>query len=192
MFQIHAILVSHLFAENPLICGCESQELWEWLRDHQKLVSGVGGGRGRGRNGVGVGDVEDGLLKCQQPPELQGLVFLDLDPHEFCSAPLILKLAIQDIQPFSVLVSWQSRNHSGLHGYQVAYHALDNVDEVRFFSIERIPRIKSKSSKTPKLRSNVKLSIDLAWIFEFLSHIYIYSKISPPQDFQFSLIQHET
>lgn len=194
MFQIHAILVSRLFAENPLICGCESQELWEWLRDHQKLVSGVGGGRGRGRNGVGVGDVEDGLLKCQQPPELQGLVFLDLDPHEFCSAPLILKLAIQDIQPFSVLVSWQSRNHSGLHGYQVAYHALDNVDEVRFFSIERIPRIKSKSSKTPKLRSNVKLSIDLAWIFEFLSHIYIYiySKISPPQDFQFSLIQHET
>lgn len=194
MFQIHAILVFRLFAENPLICGCESQELWEWLRDHQKLVSGVGGGRGRGRNGVGVGDVEDGLLKCQQPPELQGLVFLDLDPHEFCSAPLILKLAIQDIQPFSVLVSWQSRNHSGLHGYQVAYHALDNVDEVRFFSIERIPRIKSKSSKTPKLRSNVKLSIDLAWIFEFLSHIYIYiySKISPPQDFQFSLIQHET
>lgn len=117
-------------------------------------MSGVGGGRGRGRNGVGVGDVEDGLLKCQQPPELQGLVFLDLDPHEFCSAPLILKLAIQDIQPFSVLVSWQSRNHSGLHGYQVAYHALDNVDEVRFFSIERIPRIKSKKSLHEELQSS--------------------------------------
>lgn len=92
----------------------------------------MGGGRGRGRerNGVGVGDVEVGLLRCEQPPELRGLVFLDLDPHAFCSAPLVLKLAIQDIQPFSVLVSWQSRNHSGLHGYQVAYHALDNVDEV--------------------------------------------------------------
>lgn len=94
------------------------------------MVSGVGGGRGRGRNGVGVRDVEGGLLKCDQPPELRGLVFLDLDPHAFCSTPLVLKLAIQDIQPFSVLVSWQSRNHSGLHGYQVAYHALDNVDEV--------------------------------------------------------------
>lgn len=121
--------------ENPLYCGCESQELWEWLRDHQKLVSGVGGGRSRGRNGVGVGDVEGGLLRCEQPPELRGLVFLDLHPHAFCSAPLVLKLAIQDIQPFSVLVSWQSRNHSGLHGYQVAYHALDNVDEVRILTI---------------------------------------------------------
>ncbi|XP_012282989.1 slit homolog 3 protein-like [Orussus abietinus] len=110
--------------ENPLHCGCESQELWEWLRDHQKLVGGVG-------RGVGVGEVQGGLLRCEQPPELRGLVFLDLDPHAFCSAPLVLKLAIQDIQPFSVLVSWQSRNHSGLHGYQVAYHALDNVDEVR-------------------------------------------------------------
>lgn len=75
-------------------------------------------------------DVDSGLLRCEQPPELRGLVFLDLDPHAFCSAPLVLKLAIQDIQPYSVLVSWQSRNHSGLRGYQVAYHALDNVDEV--------------------------------------------------------------
>ncbi|XP_061934209.1 chaoptin isoform X4 [Apis cerana] len=141
--------------ENPLICGCESQELWEWLRDHQKLVSGVGGGRGRGRNGVGVGDVEDGLLKCQQPPELQGLVFLDLDPHEFCSAPLILKLAIQDIQPFSVLVSWQSRNHSGLHGYQVAYHALDNVDEVRGKLLDP----KARSVRLTKLASDTRYLI---------------------------------
>lgn len=106
--------------------------MWEWLRDHQKLVGGVD--RGHGRNGGvgGVNDVEGGLLRCEQPPELRGLVFLDLDPHAFCSAPLVLKLAIQDIQPFSVLVSWQSRNHSGLHGYQVAYHALDNINEVRY------------------------------------------------------------
>ncbi|KOC70309.1 Chaoptin [Habropoda laboriosa] len=141
--------------ENPLNCGCESQELWEWLRDHQKLVSGVGGGRGRGRNGVGVGDMEGGLLRCQQPPELRGLVFLDLDPHEFCSAPLILKLAIQDIQPFSVLVSWQSRNHSGLHGYQVAYHALDNVDEVRGKLLDP----KARSVKLTKLASDTRYLI---------------------------------
>ncbi|XP_014203655.1 protein artichoke [Copidosoma floridanum] len=116
--------------ENPLNCGCESQELWEWLRDHQKLV-GSGSSRGRGR-GVGLSsETEASALRCEQPPELRGLVFLDLDPHAFCSVPLVLKLAIQDIQPFSVLVSWQSRNHSGLHGYQVAYHALGNVDEVR-------------------------------------------------------------
>ncbi|KAF7407861.1 chaoptin-like isoform X1 [Vespula maculifrons] len=141
--------------ENPLHCGCESQELWEWLRDHQKLVGGVGRGRGRGRNGVGVGDVEGGLLKCEQPPELRGLVFLDLDPHAFCSAPLVLKLAIQDIQPFSVLVSWQSRNHSGLHGYQVAYHALDNVAEVRGKLLDP----KARSVKLTKLSSDTRYLI---------------------------------
>ncbi|XP_024947066.1 protein artichoke isoform X1 [Cephus cinctus] len=136
--------------ENPLHCGCESQELWEWLRDHQKLVGAVNrrGAPARLRTATWSErataetnvaheksqiDVEPsvGSLRCEQPPELRGLVFLDLDPHAFCSAPLVLKLAIQDIQPFSVLVSWQSRNHSGLYGYQVAYHALDNVDEVK-------------------------------------------------------------
>jgi hypothetical protein len=58
------------------------------------------------------------------------LLFLDLEPPRFCSTPLVLKLAIQDIQPFSVIVSWQSRNHSGLHGFRVAYHALDRNDAV--------------------------------------------------------------
>ncbi|XP_063994590.1 protein artichoke [Diachasmimorpha longicaudata] len=142
--------------ENPLHCGCESQELWEWLRDHQKLVGGVDRGRGRGPNGVGnVGNVEGGLLRCEQPPELRGLVFLDLDPHHFCSSPLVLKLAIQDIQPFSVLVSWQSRNHSGLHGYQVAYHALDNVNEVRGKLLDP----KSRSVRLSKLASDTRYLI---------------------------------
>lgn len=126
-------------AENPLNCGCESQELWAWLRDHQKLVAGVSrnhAGRKRsGGPGGGVGRAEveagngAGLLRCQQPPELKGLVFLDLEPGAFCSSPLILKLGIQDIQPFSVVVTWQSRNNSGLSGYQVLYHALP-LDEV--------------------------------------------------------------
>lgn len=110
--------------------------MWEWLRDHQKLIRGESHGHGRGRNGVGVGDMErGGLLRCEQPPELAGLIFLDLDPRTFCSAPVVLKIAIQDIQPFSVDVSWQSRNHSGIHGYQVAYHALDvQGDEVSVYN----------------------------------------------------------
>ncbi|XP_046592857.1 protein artichoke isoform X1 [Neodiprion lecontei] len=137
--------------ENPLNCGCESQELWEWLRDHQKLVGGVG----RNRGGMGVNEMESGLLRCEKPPELRGQVFLDLDPHAFCSAPLIPKLAIQDIQPFSVLVSWQSRNHSRLQGYQVAYHAMDNVDEVRGKVLEPSAR----SVKLPKLFSNTRYRI---------------------------------
>ncbi|KAG8241396.1 hypothetical protein J6590_086117 [Homalodisca vitripennis] len=118
----------HFRKKNPLHCGCEQQELWEWLRDHQKLV----------------GITKSGL-RCEQPPELRGMLFLELEPPRFCSAPLVLKLAIQDIQPFSVLVSWQSRNHSGLHGYRVAYHALDNLgpggkDAVRGKFLDRAAR----------------------------------------------------
>lgn len=101
-------------SENPLSCSCDSQELWEWLRDHQKLVERTN-------------TLE---LRCEHPPELRGRVFLDLDPEQFCDQPMVVKLGIQDIQPFSVLVSWQSRNHSGLHGYQVAYYSMDTVDEV--------------------------------------------------------------
>lgn len=140
--------------ENPLNCGCESQELWEWLRDHQKVVGGVGRSHS-GRNGVGVTNMKGGHLRCEQPPELRGLVFLDLDPNAFCSSPLVLKLAIQDIQPFSVLVSWQSRNHSGLHGYQVAYHALDNVDEVRGKLLDP----KARSVRLTKLASDTRYLI---------------------------------
>lgn len=54
-----------------------------------------------------------------------------MEPKQFCDDPLILKIAIQDIQPYSVLVSWQSREHSGLHGYQVVYRSDDTSSEVR-------------------------------------------------------------
>ena len=134
-----------MFSENPLYCGCESQELWEWLRDHQKLV---GGGRGGGlvassrhhRPGEasrpeinGVNEASSGFLRCEQPLAFKGLVFLDLDPRTFCSAPQVLNLTIQDIQPFSVLINWQSDNHSGLHGYQVVFYVIEDMKEVRFY-----------------------------------------------------------
>jgi hypothetical protein len=118
--QILIINKGFLLSENPLHCGCEQQEVWEWLRDHQKVVG-----------------VRKGGLRCEQPPELRGLLFLELEPPKFCSVPLVLKLAIQDIQPFSVVVSWQSRNHTGLHGYRVAYHALDGRDKVRRISFSQ-------------------------------------------------------
>lgn len=71
-------------------------------------------------------------LNCNQPDNLKGKDFLKMEPQDFCDAPLIMKLAIQDIQPYSVLVSWQSRDHSGLSGYQVIYHSLEVPDEVSF------------------------------------------------------------
>lgn len=112
--------LSYLFSGNPIHCSCESQELWEWLHDHLKwnLLDELSG---------------KSQLNCNQPETLKGKDFLKMEPQDFCDAPLIMKLAIQDIQPYSVLVSWQSREHSGLSGYQVIYHSLEVPDEVRFF-----------------------------------------------------------
>lgn len=122
-----------MLTENPLHCGCESQELWEWLRDHQKLIrDAILRNRGTGINGMGVNDADTGHLRCEKPQELRGLIFLDLDPHAFCSAPLVLEITIKNIQPYSLIVTWQSRNHTGLHSYQIAYHTVDNPDEVKF------------------------------------------------------------
>ncbi|XP_013109794.2 uncharacterized protein LOC106088689 [Stomoxys calcitrans] len=63
-------------------------------------------------------------LRCEHPAELRGKIFAKMEPQQFCDAPLIPKIAIQDIQPYSVIVSWQSREHLGLSGYEIVYHAI--------------------------------------------------------------------
>ena len=77
--------------------------------------------------------ISNNFLNCDQPVALRGKNFLKMEPQDFCDAPLIMKVAIQDIQPYSVLVSWQSREHSGLSGYQVIYHSLEVAEEVSFY-----------------------------------------------------------
>lgn len=57
-----------------------------------------------------------------------------MEPQQFCDAPLIPKIAIQDIQPFSVVVSWQNQQNFGLVGYEVLYHEVDvEGKEVSFY-----------------------------------------------------------
>lgn len=82
------------------------------MRDHQKLTS----------NPSPKG------LTCQHPPRLRGQNFMELEPPAFCAVPVVLKLAIQDIQPYSMFVSWKGRNHTGLHGYRVAYYPIEDPD----------------------------------------------------------------
>jgi hypothetical protein len=94
------------------LCNCDTQELWEWLRDHRKWTT------------------DYSYVKCEQPTDLHDRNLLAMEPQDFCEIPLILKIAIQDIQPYSVVVSWQCREHSGLHGYQIIFHSLDAVDDV--------------------------------------------------------------
>lgn len=115
-FCSHAVyykLINYV-TDNPLFCTCDSEELWEWYKDHRRQLE----------------HPQDKHLKCEHPEELRGKVLVELDPEQFCKQPLVIKLGIQDIQPFSVVVSWQSRNHSGLHGYQIAYYSIETVEEV--------------------------------------------------------------
>lgn len=105
---------------NPITCDCEQQELWEWLQDHRKLIGLPG---------------EE--LKCESPSEVRGFSFVELSPPEFCTIPLVPKLAIQDIQPFSIVVSWQSRNHSGFHGYDIIYTDLEANETVRTTNLSK-------------------------------------------------------
>lgn len=69
-------------------------------------------------------------MKCEFPEEQRGKIFLDLETELLCDQPMVIRLGIQDIQPFSVFVSWQGRNRSGLYGYQVAYYSMDISTEV--------------------------------------------------------------
>lgn len=108
---------------NPVQCGCSQQEVWYWLQDHQKLV--------------------DRGPRCEDPPHLRALWFLGLEPPEFCSLPLISRLALEKIQATSLALSWDSQDKSGLTGFMVAHHTLENPSEVslviassEFFVIE--------------------------------------------------------
>ncbi|KAG8227948.1 hypothetical protein J437_LFUL008392 [Ladona fulva] len=131
--QLHSLSAE----ENPLHCSCDSQELWAWLHDHERVLAAAAVGAGAemgegGEGGYGEGEGGDqpspgrgeeppggsttvaGGLRCESPPELRGEPFMELEPPRFCSLPLILKLAIQDIQTFSVVVSWQGRDDHGI------------------------------------------------------------------------------
>ncbi|XP_071443356.1 chaoptin-like [Hetaerina americana] len=175
--QLHSLSAE----ENPLHCSCDSQELWAWLHDHERVLAastGAGGDLGEGGDGAygegeggsdqpspGRSGGEDGAnsgttsvaggLRCESPPELRGEAFMELEPPRFCSSPLVMKLAIQDIQTFSVVVSWQGRDDNGImatpaatggwaiagvKGYRVAYHALDRNDMVRSRTLDRDAR----------------------------------------------------
>ncbi|KAF5308126.1 hypothetical protein FQR65_LT18261 [Abscondita terminalis] len=110
--------------ENPISCSCDSQELWEWLQEHQKLIEETGRRK----------------TTMRASPRIKRTDILDLNPNQFCDQPLVVKIAIQDIQPYSMVVSWQSRNHSGLHGYQIAYHAVYKLEEIRGKIMDRFSR----------------------------------------------------
>ncbi|KAG7154102.1 artichoke-like 4 [Homarus americanus] len=92
---------------NPVTCGCETVELWAWLLNHPAQVH----------------NPHD--ITCDLPETLRGQSFLLMSSSTFCPQPVILRLAIQDIQSQSLLVSWQASNSSAVYGFKVTYQTPD-------------------------------------------------------------------
>ncbi|KAK3877252.1 hypothetical protein Pcinc_018050 [Petrolisthes cinctipes] len=95
---------------NPWNCGCEVSHLWSWLQDHLSRVP------------------TPSTLICDRPKTLSGLSFLLLSSSSFCPQPVILRLAIQDIQSQSLLVSWQATNSSAVYGFKVWFQVTVGED----------------------------------------------------------------
>ncbi|KAK3849967.1 hypothetical protein Pcinc_043303 [Petrolisthes cinctipes] len=91
---------------NPVSCGCNTVELWTWLLNHPGQVQ------------------QPRDLTCDLPEPLHGQSFLLLSSSSFCPQPVILRLAIQDIQSQSLLVSWQATNSSAVYGFKVTHRAV--------------------------------------------------------------------
>lgn len=109
--------LTHIFfTENPLTCDCESQDVWRWMQDHYKIVL-------KGSSN----------LRCEHPEDLHGYSYLSLTSQKLCNSPVVVRVAIQDIQTYSVVVTWQGRNQSGLNGFQVAYYGEQNPTMVIIF-----------------------------------------------------------
>lgn len=100
-----------LCTDNPYNCSCESQMLWNWIKDHQKIMQST-----------------ERFIKCETPLSLRGRPFATVTPEEFC--PLITDITIDDIQQYSLNISWQHREHTGLSGFEIFYQAVDGVDDV--------------------------------------------------------------
>ncbi|CAK1546169.1 unnamed protein product [Leptosia nina] len=120
------------YDENPLTCNCESQETWKWMQNHYKIVL-------KGSSN----------LRCEHPEELHGYSFLELTSQKLCDVPVVIRIAIQDIQTYSVIVSWQSRNQSGLSGYQVAYYKEQMPALIRGKILNATARMTRLSHLTP-------------------------------------------
>lgn len=69
------------------------------------------------------------FIKCETPLSLRGRPMATVTTEEFC--PLITEVTIDDIQRYSVSVSWQHREHTGLSGFEIFYQAIDgSIDDV--------------------------------------------------------------
>lgn len=111
-FSISILFILDRNADNPYNCSCETQSLWNWVRNHQKILQS-----------------SERHIQCESPAVLRGRPFSQVTAEEFC--PLITHVSVDDVQPYSVSVSWENREHSGLSGFEIFYQAIDGgIDDV--------------------------------------------------------------
>lgn len=80
-------------------------------------------------------------IRCEYPVVLRGRPFNQVTQEEFC--PLITQVSVNDIQPYSAVVSWESREHTELSGFEVFYQAVDGaVDDVSTFHTKLAPLLR--------------------------------------------------
>lgn len=94
-------------------------------------------------------------LRCEHPEDLHGYSFIELPSHKLCDIPIVIRIAIQDIQTYSIIVSWQSRNQTGLNAYQVAYFSEDNPTLIRGKILNTTARSTRLNNLTPGSRYTV-------------------------------------
>lgn len=71
-------------------------------------------------------------IRCEYPVVLRGRPFNQVTQEEFC--PLITQVSVNEIQPYSAVVSWESRENTELSGFEIFYQALDGaLDDVSIY-----------------------------------------------------------
>ena len=107
-----------------MVCSCSSYNQKIWLRQHRKWLDAE-------RRGSKIGP------QCHEPTPISDRYLLTVKDSELCPLPSVNSLQVSNINPNSVLVTWDSpdTNLTGLKGFIVAYHRLDKNDQVRKYRV---------------------------------------------------------
>ncbi|XP_040571793.1 uncharacterized protein [Lepeophtheirus salmonis] len=112
------------FDGNPFICSCNSYTQKIWLRQHRKWLH-------VDRRGSKVGP------SCFEPIHLKDRYLLTIKDSELCPLPSVESLGTSELLPHSFTLTWESAdtNMTGLKGFIVAYHRLDQNDQVKKYRV---------------------------------------------------------
>lgn len=112
------------FEGNPLVCSCQSYSQKAWLRQHRKWLN------------MDVKSAKVGP-QCHEPGSVADRFLLTVKDSDLCPLPSVSSLTFNNIDPNNFLITWESpdTNMTGLKGFIVAYHRLDQNDQVKKYRV---------------------------------------------------------